>query len=228
MDRFALYYAPQSGTPLFKAAATWLGRDNFNFDYEQLRPQGLSSDRFYEVTRAPFHYGFHGTLKPPFRLHKSVEEKQIFDELKSFCQGRRSFYIDALKVGWIGKFLCLQPAQPVKQLNSLAGEAVRQFDRFRSEPSQAELEKRRNAGLSPAQEQLLEKWGYPYVMDEFRFHLTLSSKVGCPDERKQLEAEAKNHFSHATLLEVEVDGISLFLERDGKPMKQLQFFRFTA
>ena len=226
MDRFALYYAPQPGSPLFAAAATWLGRDNVSFDYDQLSPDGLSSERFHELTRAPFHYGFHGTLKPPFSLRSSVDEKQIFTELKSFCKDRRRFGIGPLEVGWIGSFLCLQPMQPVRQLNSLAGDTVQQFDRFRREMSGEELARRREAGLSPHQDQLLQQWGYPYVMEEFRFHLTLSSKVASPDERKHLEAAAKKHFPPSILSEVAVDGISLFLEQYGKPMKQLQFFEF--
>ncbi|MEO1612869.1 MAG: DUF1045 domain-containing protein, partial [Pseudomonadota bacterium] len=41
----------------------------------------------------------------------------------------------------------------------------------------AELAKRRAAGLTPAQEDMLARWGYPYVGPEFRFHLTLSGAL---------------------------------------------------
>lgn len=228
MQRFALYYAPQSATSLGSAATTWLGRDNTTFDYEPLKPLELSSDRFKELTKAPYHYGFHGTLKPPFRLRKSVAEKQIFDELKSFCSERKSFTIASLEIGWIGGFLCLQPVKKIEPLDDLAADAVRQFDRFREEMNQDELEKRRNAGLSQVQDRLLLKWGYPYVMEEFRFHLTLSSKVNNPAERRAIEAEARRHFSNLHRSDVTVDGISLFLETNGEPMEQLHFFPFKG
>ena len=59
----------------------------------------------------------------------------------------------------------------------LAATLVAGMDDFRALPDDAELARRRAAGLSPAQEVLLQKWGYPYVMDEFRFHLTLSGRL---------------------------------------------------
>jgi len=43
--------------------------------------------------------------------------------------------------------------------------------------SAAELARRRAAGLTQRQDTLLLRWGYPYVMEEFRFHLTLTGKL---------------------------------------------------
>ena len=48
---------------------------------------------------------------------------------------------------------------------------------FARPPGAAELERRRKAGLSAAQEKMLLRWGYPYVLDEFRFHLTLTGRL---------------------------------------------------
>jgi hypothetical protein len=42
--------------------------------------------------------------------------------------------------------------------------------------SEAQLARRREGGLTPAQDALLLRWGYPYVMEEFRFHITLTGK----------------------------------------------------
>ena len=228
MVRFALYYAPQSGTHLAEAASKWLGRDNVSLDCNQLKPLKLDSQRFQELIRVPYHYGFHGTLKPPFSIRESVSQKQILDELKTFCSRRKPFIIDALEIAWIGKFLCLRPVRPVAQLDMLAGDTVQEFDRFRIQMGQGELDKRRSKDLTPAQENLLLQWGYPYVFEEFRFHLTLSSNVEIPEERSKLEDEARLHFHSKLLSDIPVEGVSLFLESKGEPMTQLKFIPFCG
>jgi len=43
--------------------------------------------------------------------------------------------------------------------------------------SLAELPCRRQAVLSPAQDALLVRWGYPYVMEYFRFHCSLTGSL---------------------------------------------------
>jgi len=54
---------------------------------------------------------------------------------------------------------------------------VRDLDGFRAPLGEAEIARRRGAGLTPAQEACLRDWGYPYVMDHFRFHITLTGKL---------------------------------------------------
>ena len=41
-----------------------------------------------------------------------------------------------------------------------------------------DLARHRKANLTAAQDDLLQTWGYPYVMDEFRFHITLTGRIG--------------------------------------------------
>lgn len=65
-------------------------------------------------------------------------------------------------------------------------------------------------------------------MNEFRFHLTLSSGITEQQERELLEKEARRHFPDHILQEVPIEGVSLFVEEEGNPMKQLQFFPFKA
>ncbi|TKA95193.1 DUF1045 domain-containing protein, partial [Cereibacter changlensis] len=50
-----------------------------------------------------------------------------------------------------------------------------------------EIARRRPERLSPRQRGYLADWGYPYVMEEFRFHLTLTGDL--PEaEAAQVEA----------------------------------------
>lgn len=228
MLRFALYYSPRPHTAFAEAASTWLGRDHENRNCPRIKTKTLGRERFPELTRAPFHYGFHGTLKPPFRLHDATSKELLCEELDHFCNQRSPFILEGLEIGWIGKFLCLRPVKSSDKMNKLARDAVRQFDSFREDMSFTELKKRRTQGLTPQQDALLLQWGYPYVMDEFCFHLTLSSKIEDAQERTQVEEEARRHFSSDMLQEIPVDGISLFVETDEQPMTLLRFFPFKA
>jgi hypothetical protein len=224
--RFALYYAPQSDSLLSQAATAWLGRDQCKLNRTRISPAHLDPQRFVELTKQPYHYGFHGTLKPPFRLSDDSTEQQLTEELQVFCTQRYPFRLPAMEVAWIGSFLCLRPAEPSPEMHLLARELVIQFDRFRAPLSAGELAKRRAQWLTKKQDNLLLQYGYPYLMDEFRFHLTLTSFIDSTDERIRVEKEARRHFSRQLLNDIRVEGIALFTERDGNPMTQQNFFHF--
>jgi hypothetical protein len=49
------------------------------------------------------------------------------------------------------------------------------------------------AGLSPRQTANLERWGYPYVFEEFRFHMTLAGRIE-PDRRAAIHALLQAEF----------------------------------
>src|SRR3546814_16854276 len=72
-------------------------------------------------------------------------------------------------------------------------DCVRAFDRFRAPPSETALARRRAAGLSARQEANLQAWGYPYVMEDFRLHFTLTGRITDPAQpdilRRPLEQE---------------------------------------
>jgi hypothetical protein len=122
----------------------------------------------------------------------------------------------ALQIARLGSFLALVPQQPSAELQQLASSLVRELDPLRAPLSDAELVRRRSAGLTPAQEILLTKWGYPYVMDEFRFHLTLSGKLQA-DELQNLKSILQNHISPLTQTPVRVDDVGLVGEaEDGR------------
>lgn len=77
----------------------------------------------------------------------------------------------------LGGFLALTPTGDLTGLERVASACVTDLDAFRAPASETELERRRSAGLSARQEALMQHWGYPYVMEEFRFHLTLSGRL---------------------------------------------------
>lgn len=171
-SRFAVYYVPPKGL-LADFGAAWLGWD---VDRGRQTPQpDLSGLR--DITMTPHKYGFHGTLKPPFRLPAGQGQAALEAAMADLARGLAPARCDGLALTTLGRFLALTPTGDLAGLRDVAAACVRELDGFRAPASEDELARRRKAGLSAAQEALLTQWGYPYVMEEFRFHLTLTGQL---------------------------------------------------
>jgi putative phosphonate metabolism protein len=170
--RYALYYAPRSEEALATLASRWLGRSSL--------PE---SERLAEITAEPRGYGFHATLKPPMTLADGASERDLLEVVGRFAYGQRAFTTPPLVLSELAGFLALVLAAPSPELQVLADQCVVEFDRFRRPSGEKELARRRAAGLTPRQDELLERWGYPYVLDQWRFHLTLTGRIADPVER---------------------------------------------
>lgn len=227
MIRLAIYYSPQPESPLATAANTWLGRNIHGKAIARPTVVGLSEFRLNEILSAPFHYAFHGTIKPPFRLAPGVTIEDVARRLQSFAAGWKQFFLPPLTLAYMHDFFCLRPAAPSPQLHTLAARATEDFNVFRHPPSKEELDKRRKVGLTPLQEKMLLTWGYPYVMDEFRFHLTLTGKVVESREKEAIHRELQQRFPESRLHDIPFSGLSLFIEKDGNPMLLYDYFAFS-
>lgn len=173
--RFAIYYLPPEG-PLADFGASWLGWDVVT---GREVPQG-DLPGLHDITVTPRKYGFHGTLKPPFRLKDGQTLDALEKAVSALAATLSPAVCDGLKLRQLGRFLALTPVGPLDGLQRIAGACVRDLDGFRAPAGEAELARRRAAGLSTRQEALLRQWGYPHVFEEFRFHLTLSG--GLPED----------------------------------------------
>ncbi len=224
--RYALYVAPAPGSALFEFGADWLGRDCVTGqDRDQPTVTGIDGQRFAEITESARFYGFHATIKPPFHLRTGRSEAELLDAFAGFAAGRTPFDV-TLGLRSLGGFLALMLTPPDHRMNALAADAVRDLDGFRALPSEAELARRREAGLSAQQEALLQQWGYPYVMGEFKFHMTLSSRLPDGPERDSLVAALMPLADAVTETPFRVDAIALF-KQDGKAAPFLQVERFV-
>ncbi|MFN0113658.1 MAG: DUF1045 domain-containing protein [Paracoccaceae bacterium] len=175
--RYAIYYAPPPG-PFASAASAWLGWDA-DAGREVAHPDlpGLPGTPA-ALTEAPRRYGFHGTLKPPFRLAPGATPDALAAAAAALAARLRPVEFPCLRFAAIGGFLALVPEGEARDLTTLAAAAVENLDRFRAPPDDAEIARRRPDWLSERQRKYLARWGYPYVMDEFRFHLTLTGDIG--------------------------------------------------
>lgn len=180
-SRYAVYAMANPQSPLFLRASRWLGWDNvaaakstFPEAQELENPGPLDIER---MTRTPRKYGFHGTIKPPMRLAEGYDESMLTARASKLAAELAPVTIPAMEIAAIGSFLALVPAQPNAGLADLASHFVTGLDDFRRPADEAELERRRAAGLSTRQHELLSAFGYPYVLDQFRFHMTLSGRL---------------------------------------------------
>jgi len=174
--RYAIYYTPPAG-PLAAFGASWLGWDALTGTTCTHPNIGTLPVPISEITKRPRKYGFHATLKPPFPLAEGVGEDELIQATAELCQQLSKVSIDRLKVSRMGRVLALVPTGNLEALNGLASELVRKLDHFRHPPSEEELAKRRKPNLSVRHVELLGRWGYPFVLDEFRFHMTLSGPL---------------------------------------------------
>jgi putative phosphonate metabolism protein len=212
--RYAVYYAPPEDSPLAAFGSGWLGREAAT---GELCPQpdvaGFTATEHAAITEFPRHYVFHGTLKPPFALADDTTADALLAAVEAFAADRAAFAVPVLQLAAIGRFVALVPGAPSPDLRQLAADAVRDLDRFRAPPSEAELARRRKAGLTPRQELLLQQWGYPYVMEEFRFHLTLTGPLDAAT-RDRAVAALDPLVAPLCRLPLPVDALAVFAQDD--------------
>lgn len=223
--RYAIYWAPPARSPLARLGNAWLGREA-----EQgaagARPSiaGFDAARLEALTAEPRRYGLHATLKPPFALAEGTDPEMLRQALGAFAAGRPPVTLPALRVALLERFIALTPADGSPELQALAAHCVEGFDRFRAPPGAAELARRRAAGLSRLEESYLTRWGYPYVLDRFRFHVTLTGPLDPVDAQRLLPVLA-GLFEPATREALALTDIALFHEpAKGVPFRLVERF----
>jgi putative phosphonate metabolism protein len=180
--RYAIYAAPRAGDRLADVGAALLGYyAESGAEVPQLVPDGLDPADWREITEEPRRYAFHGTLKAPFRLADGTTEEELLATAKAFAAAQPAMDVPLHLSRMGGRFLALVPVAPMPDLDKLADDAVEKFDRFRAPPNGAELARRLAAPLTERQRGHLERWGYPYVLEDFRYHMTLTGPL--PPER---------------------------------------------
>ncbi|MCT7376157.1 DUF1045 domain-containing protein [Chelativorans salis] len=210
--RYAIYFTPDQDDPLGRVAARWLGRSVFGRQV----PAPVAVDTFSAAeiafhTAAPRRYGFHATLKAPFRLAEGRSEGELTAALAQFAAEREPVVLERIKATRLGSFFAIVPETPSPELDRLAGEVVEEFEPFRAPLTPEEIERRGPENLTPEQLKNLHKWGYPYVFDAFRFHMTLTGRV--PEaEAKRMERAIDAFFGPLLLEPLELSSLALFAE----------------
>jgi putative phosphonate metabolism protein len=176
--RYAIYFVPAADSSIYRFGASTLGYDCYaDRDVPHWPDIILSPSQWAELTREPRTYGFHATLKPPFRLRPDRVEADLLQAFHAFAAEapRAPTIMPAVDV--LEGFVAVVPQSRSVELDALAGASVQAFDHFRAPMGAEERARRSRANLSDRQVANLDRWGYPYVFEDFRFHMTLTGRV---------------------------------------------------
>ena len=211
--RYAVYAAPQPGSALAGAAAAWLGRDA-DAGVAVAHPTDLevAPAELAELTAAPRRYGFHATLRAPFHPADGVTRADVAQRVDRLAAAHAPVDV-ALALRTIAGFAALVPAEPTPGLEAIAAACVTELDDLRRAPAPDDLARRRRTGLTPRQDELLVRWGYPYVLDELRLHLTLTRRLD-DDERDRVLAAARRWFACVERTPLAVRDLCVFAQPD--------------
>ncbi len=210
--RYAIYYAPAAASDLALFAAAWLGWDPASGttvahpDAPPLAPADVA-----RVTRSPRRYGFHGTLKAPFRLTAGAAYDDLQSAVAALASTLPPVLLPGLRLSRLGRFIALTAIGDEAPLATLAERLTVDLDALRAPLDAAELARRRDAGLSARQDEYLMRWGYPYVLDEFRFHLSLTGALP-PEDLERAEAALRPLVKRFEPVEMIIGEVCIFAD----------------
>lgn len=228
-ERFALYYAPPTSHPLWLKAAEWLGRDPAGGDVTPAEIGGIDTAYRISISESARRYAFHATLKAPMALAAGTTRAGLEADLVRFALNSQKVEIGRLKIANLEGFLALIPVEQSGEMTDAVGRIVLEFDHYRAPAPAGDREKRiRNGKLTPHQIEYLDRYGYPYVLDEFRFHMTLTDRLS-DAERPAVMAAAEAWFGPLLEAPYTLDRIALFHEAEaGAPFTRLADFPLSA
>ncbi len=214
--RYAVYFAPAPGTLGWLAGSHWLGRCAARLQpLPQLDIAGVTKDDLHRLTAAPRRYGWHGTLKAPFVLAPGVDWATLHQAVQAIASGLQPFTLPPMQVERLDDFLALVPmasAAAQAPIHQAAAACVTKLQPLVAPLPPAELARRRAGGLTPRQDELLQRWGYPFVLEEFRFHMSLTGPLSeVHADAQALVHDAAEQF-FADLPPLQFNSLALFAE----------------
>lgn len=206
--RVAIYHVPSGA--FHSAGSSWLGWDN-RAGRALDQPMGSAGK-----TIRPQKYGFHATIKAPFKLNDGCHIDTLITATQGLCASLSAVDIGTLRLKRIGGFLAIVPQSPSEELLHLAQTLVTKLDTFRSPLTQDDIARRRKSRLSARQDALMLDWGYPYVLEQFKYHMTLTDRLS-DQALVASETDAAQHFAKFLTNPYSINNVSLCAEdQDGR------------
>jgi hypothetical protein len=190
--RYAIYFAPARDSLLWTRAQDWLAQPD-------LEPLTVSARK----------YGFHATIYAPMRIASDVSH--LAAALSEFADDRAPVALTGLAPRLIDGFLALTTEPQPQALTDFATDVVMSFESFRELLTLDERARRLKAPLTPRQIELVDRYGYPYVLEQFLFHMTLTDRLP-PEMREPMVARAAEWFASALAEPVQLDRLVVFAE----------------
>lgn len=214
--RYAVYFAPRPDSQAWRDGSRWLGRCAAT---RQSMPQphidGVRPEDFQGLTAAPRRYGWHATLRAPFALAPDVDAASLRAAVGALASTLQPFAMPSLQVARIDDFLALVPVSShpaTARLQEVAAACVTQLQPLAAPLSASELARRRSGGLTPRQDALLQRWGYPFVLEMFRFHISLTGALSQADLATVVAVHAAALAFFVDLPTITFDSLALFAE----------------
>lgn len=208
---------PEPEHPLWHAGCAWLGRD----------PESDNPGQAPEYAAGAWRYGFHATLVAPMHVAEGCTPRQLQRRLQEVVAKTCPLPMPPLAVRPLSDFLALQPAARIDAwhpLRRLADACVMACQALRRPLDAAELERRSRNVADDADRDHLQRWGYPFVFDRWRFHMTLSD-AGRGDDAA-LRQRAQAHFAKALAEPLRAMSVAVFTEAaPGAPLRLTQRIR---
>jgi putative phosphonate metabolism protein len=215
--RYAVYFVPAAQSALYRFGSALLGYDCYTgkeIAFAGVLP--LPAPAWRELTQEPRRYGFHATLKAPFRLADDADETELVEAFHAFCRSNAVAAAFTPVVAVIEGFIAIVPSANEPAVDRLAAACVTAFDRFRAPLNAHDRERRPAASLSERQAQNLERWGYPHVFEDFRLHLTLTGRLPAERQADVLPFLRKQFAAARGPGAVSIDAVALLRQDDAQ------------
>ncbi|ULL00747.1 DUF1045 domain-containing protein [Bradyrhizobium sp. I71] len=214
--RYAIYFAAGADGALSRFGAELLGYDAHTGDEVPFPPEALQiAPDWRDITADPRKYGFHATLKAPMALASGRTEAELMAACATFAGQSRTIPVIRPVVDTISGFIAVIPAEPVDEIQQFAADCVREFDSFRAVLTAEDRARRKPEKLTERQRDYLDRWGYPYVMEEFRFHMTLTGRLDA-ERRGPILEMLRARFASLRLGALAIDRLALFKQDEAK------------
>lgn len=206
--RYAVFFTPAVTSRLWKFGLAVIGYDSNLGERVEDRSRG----KFAELLPGPLiaepaRYGFHATLRAPFELIDGATTGDVINAMHDFAKVHQSVALGRLSVEPMSTFLALQPLTRSNAMLDFAGRCVEHFQRLRRPLGEADRARRMNAGLTTRQVALLDTYGYPYVLEQYRFHMTLTGALP-PEAMAQVQSRLQAAYADIDW-PVDIDAITL-------------------
>jgi hypothetical protein len=216
--RYAVYFCPAAGSGLDTFGREWLATNAV---------PGVAPARLHALLADVRRYGWHATLRSPFALIDDTRYDDLRHKVIDIACRQNAFEL-SLRLDHLAGFLALRPAGDETAINALAERCVRELNAIRAPLNEA-ARQRRTAGLDEIELALLNQFGYPYVLERYRFHMTLSAPAA-PDEEQALCTWLSSKV--ATLPPAQIDALTICREsepgKDFEPLERIPLGRGHA
>jgi len=195
--RYGVYFVPTPQSELYRFGSAVLGYDCYSgaaLDFRRECKAAVSD--WMAITDEPRRYGFHATLKAPFRLSPDCAEASLVGAVQNLARLGHAVPVIAPVIDIVSGFGAVVPSRPEPALDALANACTTILDAYRAPMSPQERARRLAQGLNAHQLENLDRWGYPFVFSEFRFRMTLTGRLK-PDRQKATLALLRKCFERA-------------------------------